>query len=181
MLSSYPLAAPIPLVSTARLLLREHRFADLAAFTAMFQKPGFYAFLGGQPLPEEDVWTKVLRNSGHWSLLGFGYWAVEETATGRYIGAVGFADWRRAMEPSLKGEPEIGWVLDPAVHGRGYATEAVAAALAWGKAHFVCSRTVCIIDPANAPSLRVAAKHGYQSIAETIYKDKPIIVLARPQ
>ncbi|UOQ51583.1 GNAT family N-acetyltransferase [Hymenobacter cellulosivorans] len=181
MLSSYPLTSPIPVIPTARLLLREHRFADLAAFTAIFQKPDFYAFLGGQPLPEEDVWTKLLRNNGHWSLLGFGYWAVEETATGRYIGTVGFADWRRAMDPSLKGEPEIGWVLDPAIHGRGYATEAVAAALAWGEAHFACSRTVCIIDPDNAPSLRVAAKHGYQPIAETIYKEKPIVVLARPQ
>ncbi|PJJ60360.1 GNAT family N-acetyltransferase [Hymenobacter chitinivorans] len=181
MLSSYPLAAPIPVLSTSRLVLREHRFTDLPAFTSIFQKPEFYAFLGGQPQPEEDVWIKILRYNGHWSLLGFGYWAVEETATARYIGAVGFGDWHRALEPSLKGEPEIGWVLDPAVHGRGYATEAVAAALAWGEEHFTCSRTVCIIDPDNAPSLRVAAKHGYQPIAETTYKGKPIIVLSRPQ
>ncbi|MCB2410002.1 GNAT family N-acetyltransferase [Hymenobacter lucidus] len=181
MLSTYPLTSPIPTISTERLRLRGHYSTDLAPFTAMFQQPAVYTYLGGQPVPEEDVWTKILRNNGLWPLLGFGYWAVEEKATGHYIGAVGFADYQRAIEPSIKGEPEIGWVLSPQVHGRGYATEAVQAALAWGNRHFTSSRTVCIIDPANTASLRVAAKCGYEPVQLTSYKGQDILLLARPQ
>jgi RimJ/RimL family protein N-acetyltransferase len=181
MLSNHPLSAPIPVLHTERLILRAHCLADLPQFTAMFQLPAFFTFLGGKPVPEEEVWTKVLRNTGQWAILGLGYWAVEEKATGRFIGAVGFADWQRAMEPSIKGEPEIGWLLDPHIHGQGYATEAVQAALLWGTVHFTGCRTVCIIDPENTPSLRVAAKCGYQVVQKTIYKEKPILLLARPQ
>lgn len=181
MLSTYCPTDPIPVLTTERLILRGHRSADLPVFTRFFQMPDFYTFLGGKPLPEEEVWTKILRNNGLWSLLGLGYWAVEEKSTGNFIGAVGFADWQRSIAPSLKGEPEIGWVLDPGIHGKGYATEAVQAALTWGHQHFTAARTVCIIDPENAPSLRVAAKCGYVPVQQTVYKGKSVLVLARSQ
>jgi RimJ/RimL family protein N-acetyltransferase len=104
---------------------------------------------------------------------------VEEKATGDFIGAVGFGEWQRALEPSLKGWPEAGWVLAPHTHGRGYAAEAVQAALAWADAHLAQPRTVCIIDPANEPSLRLAARFGYQECSRTVYKGNPIVVLER--
>ena len=124
---------------------------------------------------------KLKENSaGHWAILGFGFWAVEEKASGRFVGAVGFLSLKRALEPPLGDTPEIGWVLDPAVHGRGYASEAVEAALAWGHGHFGPVRTVCIIDPNNEPSLRLAAKFGYHEYARTTYHAEPIVLLERP-
>jgi RimJ/RimL family protein N-acetyltransferase len=169
----------IPVLETARLRLRANQPRDLAAFTAMWQQPQFYRYLGGQPLPEEEVWTKLLRHMGLWPMYGYGYWAVEEKATGDFVGAVGFGEWQRALEPSLKGWPEAGWVLAPHTHGRGYATEAVQAALAWADAQLAQPRTVCIIDPANEPSLRLAARFGYQEFSRTVYKGNPIVVLER--
>jgi RimJ/RimL family protein N-acetyltransferase len=169
----------IPVLETARLRLRANQPRDLAAFAAMWQQPQFYRYLGGQPLPEEEVWTKLLRHVGLWPMYGYGYWAVEEKATGDFVGAVGFGEWQRALEPSLKGWPEAGWVLAPHTHGRGYATEAVQAALTWADAHLAQPRTVCIIDPANEPSLRLAAGFGYQEFSRTVYKGSPIVVLER--
>jgi len=171
----------IPVLETARLRLRANESRDLAAFAAMWQQPEFYRYLGGQPLPEEEVWTKLLRHMGLWVLQGYGYWAVEEKATGSFIGAVGFGEWQRALEPSLKGWPEAGWVFASHTHGLGYATEAVQAVLAWGDAHLAQPRTVCIIDPANVPSLRLAARLGYQEASRAIYKGNPIVVLERPR
>jgi RimJ/RimL family protein N-acetyltransferase len=169
----------IPVIETARLRLRGHYPSDLAASVAMWQEPQFYQHLTGHPLPEEEVWTKMLRHMGVWYLCGYGFWAVEEKATGQYIGAVGFGEWQRASTPSLKGFPEVGWVLAPHTHGQGYAAEAAQAALAWGDVQLPQSRTVCLIDIGNLPSLRLAAKCGYQEIDRILYKGVPVVLLER--
>ena len=145
----------------------------------MWQQPAFYQYLGGQAMPEAEVWTKMLRHAGLWDIVGYGYWAVEEKATGQFIGAVGFGEWQRDIAPSLKGWPEAGWVLAPHTHGRGYATEAARAALAWGDAHFTQARTVCLISPDNTPSLRLAATCGYREFSRTSYKEQPVVLLER--
>ncbi len=169
----------IPRLDTARLRLRANQAADLAPFLAMWQEPAFYEFLTGAPLGEEEVWTKLLRHLGQWPMQGYGYWGIEEKATGELVGAVGFADWQRTIEPSLKGFPEMGWVLAPRCHGRGYAAEAAQAALAWADAQLAQRRTVCLIDEANAPSLRLAAKLGFQEFSRTIYKGQSVRLLER--
>ncbi len=93
---------------------------------------------------------------------------VRETATDRFVGEVGFAEHRREMTPSIVGLPEIGWVLTPAAHGQGFATEAVRAAVDWGDARFDRSRTVCLIHPDNAPSpFALQEKAGYQERVRT--------------
>jgi RimJ/RimL family protein N-acetyltransferase len=169
----------IPTIETARLRLRGHYPTDLAPSVAMWQEPAFYQYLGGQPLPEEEVWTKMLRHLGIWALCGYGFWAVEEKATGQYLGVVGFGDWQRSITPSLKGFPEVGWVLAPHSHGQGYATEAMQAVFAWADAHLDQPRTVCLIHPDNLPSLRLAAKFGYQEFSRTLYKGQPGVLLER--
>jgi len=169
----------VPVLETARLRLRGHYPSDLAASVAMWQEPQFYQYLAGKPLPEEEIWTKMLRHMGVWHLCGYGFWAVEEKATGHYIGAVGFGEWQRDITPSLRGFPEVGWVLAPHTHGRGYAAEAAQAALAWGDAHLPTARTVCLIDVGNQSSLRLAAKCGYREFARVRYKDVPVVVLER--
>jgi RimJ/RimL family protein N-acetyltransferase len=116
---------------------------------------------------------------GHWALLGFGYWVVEERSTDAFIGEVGFADWKRSLEPPLGAAPEIGWVFVSSSNGKGYATEAVRAAIAWGDERFGASRTACIIHPENFPSIRVAEKCGYRKSQMTTYKGQPTIVFVR--
>ncbi len=71
-------------------------------------------------------------------------------------------------------------MLMPWAHGQGLASEAVAAAHAWGDARFGAPRTVCMIDPNNAPSLRLAAKMGYAEYARTAYGERFVVLLERP-
>jgi RimJ/RimL family protein N-acetyltransferase len=111
-------------------------------------------------------------------VLGFGYWAVRERASGRFVGDVGMADFKRVMEPPLDA-PESGWALATWAHGRGFATEALRAVLAWGDAHLSSPRTVCIISPENVASIRVADKCGYREAHRTTYKGEPTVVFAR--
>jgi RimJ/RimL family protein N-acetyltransferase len=114
-----------------------------------------------------------------WSLLGYGYWAAEEKSTGRYIGDIGFADLKRDLSPSLEGMLEFGWVLAPHAHGKGYASEAIAAVTAWGEQHFSALRAVCIIASENLPSIRVAEKAGFRQWQETTYHGSPTLVFSR--
>lgn len=168
-----------PRLETERLHLRGHRLADFGDCAAMWADPGVTRYIGGEPCTTEEVWSRMLRYVGHWSLMGFGYWALEDKASGRFVGEVGFADFRRDMTHSLEGVPEIGWVLAPWAHGRGLATEAARAAVAWGDAHFGPGPTACLIDPSNVASIRVAEKCGYRQIGQATYKGEPTLLFRR--
>jgi RimJ/RimL family protein N-acetyltransferase len=169
----------VPVLETYRLILRGHRLDDFAQCAAMWADPQVTRYIGGQPLTEEEVWSRLLRYVGHWAWMGFGYWVAEQKETGNLVGEIGFADYKRDLEPSLKGVPEIGWVLASHAHGRGYATEAVRAVVAWGDTHFSSARTVCIIAPENAASIRVAVKCGYRELKATSYKGQPTLMFVR--
>lgn len=170
----------IPTVETERLILRGHTHEDFPAFAAMWADPVVTRFLGGNPLSEEDAWAKLLRVTGHWALLGFGFWSVVEKASGARVGETGFLAVKRAIVPSFEGTPEVGWAFASRAHGKGYATEAVQAALKWGENHFGRVKMVCIIDPENAASLRLAGKMGFREKYRTTYKGDPTVVLERP-
>jgi len=167
------------MLETERLRLRGHGLNDFIPSAAMWADPQVTQFVGAKPFTEEESWTRLLRYVGHWALLGFGYWLVEEKETGKFIGEVGFSDYKRDLEPSLKGTPEIGWALTSQAQGKGYATEAVRAATAWGDVHFRTATTACIIHPENVPSIRVAEKCGYRKSQSATYKGKPTLMFVR--
>jgi len=169
----------IPTLETERLRLRAHRPEDFSHCVALWADPVVTRYIGGKPLTREEVWAHMLRYAGHWKWLGYGYWLLEEKASGKFVGEVGFADQQREIEPALDAMPEIGWVLSPGSHGKGYATEAVRAAQAWGDRKFGASKTVCLIHPDNLASIRVAEKCGYQEFCRTGYKGKPTILYSR--
>jgi RimJ/RimL family protein N-acetyltransferase len=133
-------------------------------------------YMGAKPLTREECWTRFLRYFGHWSVLGFGYWVVEEKQTGDFVGEVGFGDFKRDMEPALGSIPELGWVLAPAKHGKGYATEAAGAALRWGRKHFETNKFACFIHPDHRASIGVATKCGFREHYRGTYKGRPAIV-----
>lgn len=170
---------PAPLLTTRRLTLSLPGVDDFTDSAAMWADPVVTRFVGGRPCTEEESWGRLLRARGLWALLGFGYWAVRETATGRYVGEIGFADFRREIQPSLAGLPEMGWVLTAWSHGHGFGTEAVTAALAWIDETLAPPVVPCIIDPGNAASLALARKMDFRVATHTTYKDAPIMLLER--
>ncbi len=168
----------VPVLETARLTLRGHRPEDFAECVAMWSDPEVTRYIGGRPQSREEVWTKLLRYVGHWAVQGFGFWVVRERSTGRLVGEVGVGDFKRDLEPALS-DPEVGWVLARWAHGQGFATEAVGAVLAFSAARLGPARLVCLIDPENAASIRVATKCGFVACGEMQYKGRPTCLFER--
>lgn len=171
-----------PVLETERLVLRAHEARDFEPGARMWSDPDVARFTGGTPSRRQDSWMRLLRYPGLWALLGYGYWAIEERASGQYAGEAGLADFKREMTPSIEGVPEAGWALAPAFHGKGYALEALTAILSWADAHLDAPRTCCIIDPGNRPSIKLAGKLGFGEPeparfrgSETLlfYRDRP--------
>jgi len=178
-----PAMPAVPILQTPRLVLRGHRADDLADGLAMWSDPAVVRYIGGRPFTEEEVWQRFLRYVGHWAALGFGYWVLEDRATGRFVGEAGAGDSRRAIDPPWGPVMEIGWALAPWAHGRGLATEAVGAVLAWVDEQRAGvgagRRVVCMIEDENVASIRVAEKHGFREYAVGRYQGKPLRLFER--
>jgi RimJ/RimL family protein N-acetyltransferase len=168
-----------PVLETPRLRLRGFRASDLDPQWATMVDPEVYRFLGGSPASREETWRKMLASPGLWALLGYGYWVAERREDGAYIGQIGFADFKRDMKPGIEGLPEIGWIIAREAQGRGYATEAVHAALAWADEVLGRREIVAIISHENTPSIRVAEKAGFGVREEAVYKGEPILLFRR--
>ncbi len=172
-----PTTTAAPTLTTARLTLSGHAATDLEDCAAMWLDPRVYAMIGGQPRSREDVWIRLLRAVGQWTLFGYGSWIARDTATGRLIGELGLIEARRAITPAIDAAPEVGWTLTGDAQGQGYASEALAAILAWTGARLPA--TTCIIDLANAPSIRLAERLGYRLRTTGTYRDAPILIFDR--
>jgi RimJ/RimL family protein N-acetyltransferase len=166
----------IPIVETERLILRDHRLSDFDAYTAMWRDPVVTRFIGGKPRTREESWVRFLRHAGMWHHLGFGFWAIEEKASGTLVGECGFHELKREMTPSLEGTLEAGWSLLPHVHRKGYGSEAVGAMLGWAAARRPGMAITCFIDPDNTASMRVAERSGFVARLRTTYGGEPVVI-----
>jgi len=170
----------IPTVETERLILRPHRLEDFANVRAMSADADVMRYMGSGALQtEEEAWSKFLRFAGHWHFLGYGYWAVEEKASGMMIGDVGFSEKKRDRGPEFRDVPEMGWALSPSAQGKGYATEAVNGAIDWGRRALGNIRVMCVINADNAASIAVARKCGFREAANILSAGRPRLVFDR--
>ena len=145
----------IPIVTTARLRLRAFRAGDLEAYAAMQANPEVMRYLlTGHTATRGEVWRTMATFLGAWPLRGYGMWACEAIAGGRFIGSVGI------FEPLDWPEPEIAYSLDQPFWHQGFATEAAAAARDWLFGHFPIARAASFIRPENQASIRVAQRLG---------------------
>ncbi|WP_375421626.1 GNAT family N-acetyltransferase [uncultured Sphingomonas sp.] len=167
------------MIETDRLVLSRPTLADLDDSVAMTGEASVMAFIGGKPLTREEAWNKLLRNIGHWDAFGYGLFTVRERAGGRFVGEIGLAHFARGFGAAFDPFPEGAWILARAGHGNGYASEAVAAAHDWMARTHGATRTVCIIDPANTASMRVAVKLGYVPFGEVEYRGGRPVMLGR--
>ena len=168
-----------PVLRTARLTLRPYREGDLEAQAEALADPEVVRHLGGTPFSREDSWRRLLCSPGLWVVLGYGYWLVERHDDGAYLGQVGFADFKRDMQPSIEGLPEMGWIFASRAQGQGYAREAVAAALAWADQRLRSPETVAIVAPDNERSISLAERSGFSEREDASYKGDPILLFRR--
>ena len=163
----------VPVIETARLVLREPREADLDAVAA-FMASDRARFVGG-PVGRFDAWRGLLGSVGHWALRGYGYWTVEERGTGAIVGRTGVVhhavDWP---------EPELGWHVYDGFEGRGYAFEAAEAARAATAERFGIDRVISLIDPGNARSQALARRLGAAPEGEITFMGEATQVWRHP-
>ena len=168
-------------LETDRLILDAHTAEDFEALAALWADPAVVRHIGGQAASAHESWMRLLRYRGLWPLLGYGYWAVREKRSGRFIGDLGFADFRREIEPSICGIPEAGWVFAVWAHGHGFAGEALQAALKWLDSQTFISHCVCLIAPDNKASIRLAERNGFSKTHTTSLKGEYTLLLTRPK
>lgn len=170
-----------PRLETERLILRATRLEDFEPSAALWADPAVTRHIGGKPSTRTESWARLLRLPGLWALLGYGYWSVEERESGAFVGQAGLADFKRDLTPNIEGVPEAGYVFSPAFHGRGYATEAMRAVMAWGDANLDAPRACALIHPDNAASIRVADKLGFKEREPATLGGEETLLVWRPR
>lgn len=155
-----------PTLTTERLILAPMVMAHWEDYAAAWADPRMTEFIGGKPRTRTESWGKFLAASALWHHMGYGYWSFLDRQTNAFLGCGGLAWFERGVA-GLEGVPEAGWAFVPAAWGKGYATEAMSAALSWADAVLTAPEIRCIIDPGNSASQRVAEKLGFQYLQTT--------------
>ncbi|GGE04888.1 hypothetical protein GCM10011515_25590 [Tsuneonella deserti] len=118
-------------------------------------------YLGATEPSTPDLFTRLLRNAGSWTLYGYGSFVVRERGQARIIANLGiFHSWR-GLGADFDDRPEAGWILAESHFGKGVASEAMTAVLGWFDEVHGKREIVAMIDPENAPSIALAGKLGF--------------------
>lgn len=166
----------IPELTTDRLRLRAFQAADVEAYVAMMADPEVTRYLGeGRPMSRVEAWRQLAMFAGHWVLKGYGIWAVEERATGQFIGRIGCHD--------PEGFPafEVAYTLARPGWGHGYAREGAAAALEYARSVLRHPAITSIIRPDNRRSIRVAVSLGGIQSETVEFYGAPSVLYRYPQ
>lgn len=136
----------------------------------MLQKPEVRASLhSSDHIGAEQAWLLMAQWLGQWELRGTGHWAVEEKASGAFVGRAGMHLPERPAWPGI----EIGWALHPDHWGKGYATEAGAAAVDYAFAHHDVDEIYSAILRENTGSQAVARRLGFTEWEERVLSHFP--------
>ena len=130
----------------------------------------------GEMQDRETAYRSMCSYLGHWWFRRYGPWAVEERATGAFVGRTGLMRW----EPWT--DVEVAYALAPSAWGKGYALEMAARVLRYAH-EVVCARgAVSHILPGNAASIRVAERLGarYARDADVKVKGSAVRIYVYP-
>lgn len=145
-------------LTTERLVMRGWREEDLAPFAALNADPEVMRYFPStQTRQASDAFVKD-RIIPSFVEHGFGLWAVERTDTAEFIGFVGLCTvgFDAPFTPAV----EVGWRLARAHWGKGLATEAARASLAFGFDVVGLAEVVSFTSPWNEPSQAVMRRLG---------------------
>ncbi len=143
-------------IRTDRLLLRRWRDTDVEPWAAMNADPAVREHLGDLLTPEQSA-ASVETFRAEFAERGYGWWAVEELATHTFIG---FAGLDLVDEDMPFDGIEIGWRLARSAWGRGYATEAAFATLAFGFGTLSLPEILAVTTAGNHRSQAVMRRIG---------------------
>ena len=169
------------MLTTQRLELSRPRASDRADLLAMMTPDAVREFLGPAEASESDVFARLLRNAGSWALYGYGTFMVREKGRdGTIVGNCGVFRSFRGFGRGLDDVPEAGWIIAQTAWGKGYALEAMHAALAWFDREHGPQRVACMIEEGHGASMTIAAKLGFVEYARHQPEDgRPLVLYQR--
>lgn len=147
------LRAGIPTLQTARLVLRAPRLQDFDAYADILCSERSAPF--GGPFDRAGAWADFTNYVAGWLLHGHGVWTLADPASPE--APLGFL--LIGLEPG-DAEPELGYMLTAEAEGRGLATEAARAALAFAVEKLGFATLVSYVDAGNPRSVAVTARLG---------------------
>ncbi|MBN8939611.1 MAG: GNAT family N-acetyltransferase [Rhizobiales bacterium] len=148
---------PHPILVTPRLRLRQFHTDDVDAMHECFTDPEAMRFWN-QPVYTKRIETeRTVRNLIDCTPSYYRFWAVADAETDRCLGLVNYHDGHiRSRRVS------IGYMIDPARHRQGIATEAVSAMLDFCFGELGLHRLQAFIHPDNSASIALAEKLGFR-------------------
>lgn len=168
----------VPLINTARLTLRAIRTEDFERYAEIWAEPKISKYILGKPRGKGHSWRSFLRIAGQWQLTGFGQWAIDDRATGRMIGQVGFFNGGRDLGADFDPCPEAGWVIAPEAQKAGLASEAAKAVHDWYD-RVIPGPLVAMVFPKNAASLKMLKALGYAQMRDAKFEGSTVHLLRR--
>lgn len=147
----------MPNLRTARLLIRPFTLEDAPFILRLLNEPSFIANIADRGVRSLDQARDYLAKGplASYADHGHGLWQVQHAETAVPMGTCGLL--RRATLP----EVDLGYAFLPEFWGQGYAREAAAACLDWGRQSLGLRGTLAIVTPGNAPSIRLLEALGF--------------------
>ncbi len=166
-----------PLLSTERLEIWLPQADDIDAMIALVSHPETHRFLG--PMGSHaDHFSRILRNTGSWMVYGYGICVVKRIGESEPVGNCGIFQSHRGLGDDFDNQPEAGWIMRHDCTGLGYAGEAMQGILDWFDQYFGRA-IVCLINPENTPSHRLARKLGFAALRDAEMPDGDRLTLLR--
>jgi RimJ/RimL family protein N-acetyltransferase len=147
----------VTILETQRLILRRQVLQDLDALWELYCDPEVTKHIPDAPKSREEAREELeWFMNGHPRRPQLGLWATILRENGRFIGRSGL------LPLTIEGqdEVEVAYTIAREYWGRGLGTEVAAAILEYGFEHLGLSRLICLIEPENIASQKVAAKIG---------------------
>src|SRR4249920_3545313 len=158
-------------LETERLVLRRFTEEDVDDLVELDSDPDVMHFInGGRPTPRLEVETDILPAflDYYERFAGYGFWAVVEKSSGRFVGWFHF----RPDKAAPPNEVELGYRLRKSAWGKGYATEGSRALIRKGFTEFGVQRVVAEAMAVNLASRRVMEKAGL-TLVRTFHQPWP--------
>ncbi len=151
------------ILTSERLLFRQHIMADIDAFCAMEQDPEVRRYVGGKPRTREEAERRFM-NSLQPVTDRLSIWATILKSEDKYIGRCGLYPHFNPDGEPIKGEATLAFFIDPKFWGNGFATEAGRAFIQFGINELKVKRIVAVVEIGNEASAHVIRKLGFSLV-----------------
>lgn len=145
------------ILETDRLILRHQVPADLNDLWALYQDSEITKYIPDAPRSREEAREELeWHMNGHPKYPELGLWATDYKENGKFIGRCGLLPWMIDGQ----NEVEVAYTIARDYWGKGLGTEAAQGILNYGFGKLNLSRLICVIEPENIASQKVAEKIG---------------------